>query len=598
MSLTGHLAARLSLLALIVAPAVVAGCSSDEVRYAEVHQTYTRQAQEDMDRAVARAADDRRSVVGDLPGVPPDHAPWWQDEVARRLYDSADTETCTLDDLYVRTLRHSSQIQAFADLPLIRETGIQEAEGRFDVRAFLEGKYEQVNEPVGSLLTSEVEDLFREHSTSGESGVRWRAPTGADVSLSERLKGTSSNSEFLVPDPQTQARLTLSIAQPLLKGGGFAYNRSTIYIAGIDSEVARSEFLRQAESHLLSVSTAYWGLYLARADFVIRRKLVEDTAQLVDRLRQRSDLDITNVQLVRAEAAFAARKVSLVRTELAIRNAEDRIRALVNDDALRRSSNLELLPASNLFLAESPVDAGAAAASAVKRRREISEGLDQLRATAIREDVAKNELLPQLNLLFEGSLRGLAEDYRPGSALVSETEQASFMVGFSFEYPIGNNEAKARLLRRQLEVRQQLRQMRTAVETVLLEVKIAVREMATAYREMQGKYQSLLAAQEDLRTLEERWSLGEAGGQAGAAYLDLLIDSQGRVSAAEEDLMHSAVAYNVALMTVQRVQGTLLDYLEVRAERSQGPGQLPEFFLRRDGTSGAESPDSPVAPGK
>lgn len=576
-------------LALTVSYALLPGCTTpDESTYAELHRAYTRTVDDHLTRAVTTAPDKRPPVANHLPPVPESYSPWWQQQLGAKVFESNDLEPCPLEDLYVRTLLHSGQIRVFSELPLIRETGIQEAEGRFDVRAFIDSKYESVNEPVGSLLTSEVEDVFRQKTFTTEGGLRWKSPLGGDLTLSQRATTTASNSEFLSPEPQSQARLTLSVVQPLLKGAGLRYNQSVLYVARLDSEVAQAEFIRQAESHLISVCSAYWGLYQARAEFLIRRKLVADTEKVLEHIKSRQDLDAAKVQLVRATSALASRKVSLVRTELSIRNAEDRLRALVNDDILRRSPTVELLPTTPLSFAAIELDPSVAAVTAIQHRPEITQGMNQLKSLAVREDIAKNELLPQVNLILEGSLRGLADEYNVRDSIDVEPERKNWLVGLSVEFPLGNNDATARYKRRRLEVRQQLQQMRTSVETILLEVKFAVREHATAYRELQGKYQALLSAQEDLRTLEERWGLnGNAGGQAGAAYLDLLLDAQGRVSFADEDFLRSATSYSVALMTVQRAQGKLLNYLDIHVDRRTGADELPEMFLRKGAASGS-----------
>jgi outer membrane protein len=218
---------------------------------------------------------------------------------------------------------------------------------------------------------------------------------------------------------------------------------------------------------------------------------------------------------------------------------------------------------------------------ALNQRPEVKQGFSQLRATALRLDMAKNEVLPVLNLILETSLSGLGDHWNLDKAVNTEFDHFGYLMGLRFEYPLGNRAADARMLRKRLEMRQQIAQVKTTLETVLLEVKFAVRDVKTSYREMQSRYQTVLAAQEDLRVLQERWEVETGGGRPGSAYLELLLDSQERLASAEEELLRNSVAYNVALVNLERAQGTLLQYEEIEAQRVEPEEGVPYQELRR-----------------
>jgi outer membrane protein TolC len=305
----------------------------------------------------------------------------------------------------------------------------------------------------------------------------------------------------------------------------------------------------------------------------------------VKRIESRGDIDALKARLVRARAAAAERKADMVRSEMAIRNAEDRIKALVNAPDLVRTSGIEYIAETEPLAGEVTIDAAQSAISALKNRPEIDQGFGQLTALAHRQNMAKNELLPQLNLIVECTLNGLAKDTNVDEALGTELDHIGYLVGLSFEYPFGNNAARARYLRRKLEVRQQMSQIQTTLHTVMLEVKIAVREVRTAFREMQAKYGALRAAEEDVRTAEERWGLDAvAAGRGGSAYLDFLLDAQGRRTLAEHEYLRSLVAYNLALVNLERTKGTLLRYEEIQVQRDAEDG-LPVIRLELGGAA-------------
>jgi len=268
---------------------------------------------------------------------------------------------------------------------------------------------------------------------------------------------------------------------------------------------------------------------------------------------------------------------------MAVKNAEDRIKALVNDPELLAAPKAELVPAEAPGVKELPVDVKDCAADALENRPEIAQAFLQLKAAAIRKNMAKNELHPQLDLILETSIAGL-----DGAGCLTDgyDEQwrahPGFLIGVKFDFPVENNAAKARLMKRKIEERQLLSQLRTTVDTVLLEVKISAREVKTSYREMLSRFQSLQAAREDLRILNQRWESHAGAGQKPAiGYLQLLIDSQDRLADAEEDFARSSAIYSVAMIHLQRAQGTLLKYEDLEIVRTEDDEGVPELKLEK-----------------
>lgn len=520
--------------------------------------------------------------------IPEDFSPWWIRGQQNTIGDGNRAQGITVDDLYIRALRHSSQIRVFSDLPLIRETGIREARGAFDTNAYLQGKFDRSNDPVGNTLTTGGASRFEQDEWSFEAGAKKKFITGTEVTVSQQLSRTDNNSIYFVPNPQSAATLSVSVVQPLLKGAGLGYNRSIIQIARLDSDIAMQEFIRQSQSHLLEITRTYWALYAARTTYLQKARLVNDTARVTDELRARQKVDAGQSQLFRAESALASRRSDLVRSEAAVRNAQDRLRALTNDPNLLGDLNAELVPRDRLVLNSSSFDAQSAAEAALQTRPEITQAFLQLRAATIREKMQRNEIMPELNLVLQGSLGGLdGGNYGDSYSRQYDTGSPSFGAGFVFSIPLENNIGRARLERRRIELRQQLDQLRTTIDTVLVEVRISAREVATAYRETQAKYAAVKAFTEDIETLQARKSLQAIGEDTlMAGYLSTLLDSQDRRANAEEEFIRAAANYQIAIVNLERAKGTLLSYSNVNVVRGQDDRRLPQLHLEKGGREG------------
>ena len=530
--------------------------------------------------------------------IPSDFAPWWLRGQKNSIGDSSG-KAITIEDLYVRALRNSKQIRVFGDLPVIRETGIREAKGAFDTNAFLQGKFDRSNDPVGNVLTTGGASRFKQDEWSFEAGAKKKFVTGTEVTLSQKLGQVANNSIYFQPNAQSTGELALSIVQPLLRGAGTGYNRSIMRIAKLDSDIAMAEFVRQSESHLLEITRTYWALYAARVTYLQKAKLVDETARVTDELKARLKVDAHQSQLFRAESALASRRSDLIRTEAAIRNAQDRLKALTSDPALLSSPNTELIPGDRLVLSATAVDAQQAAAAALDNRPEINQAFLQLRAATIRENMQRNELMPELNLVLQGSLGGLSGgDYADAYGKQYNEGGPGFSAGFVFSIPLENNIARARLDRRRLELRQQLDQLKTTIDTVFLEVKISAREAATAYRETQAKYSAVKAFTADVDSIEARRTVQTTARGPGAdeasqtsVFLDTLLDAQDRRSTAEEEFIRAAANYQIAIVNLERAKGQLLAYSDVTVIRDKDEKGLPQLHLEKGTRDGKAARD-------
>lgn len=470
----------------------------------------------------------------------------------------------------MRTLEYSNQIKVFSDIPLIRETGMQEADGEFDPVFFMDTGVIRRNEPSGSsLVTGQGIGRFRENEEYFETGMRRKFLSGAEATVSNRWSHLDNNSTFLRPNNQGASEFVLSVTQPLMEGAGYHYNHSKIKIAKFDARMASSEFVRQLQAHLLEVNRAYWSLYYARSSYLLHKQLVSETSNILEQLEDRADLDALESEVLRARAALATRKSFLNRSEVAIRNSEERLRAMVNDPDQDIGSNAETIPMTLPVLATCLENVQKVAKDALHNRPEIQQGFDQLRAAVVRRDMQKNEKWPTLNLVAELMLGDIRANDDSTEAFRNQWGDPGYQVGLQFEHAIDNDEARAKLLRREIELRQQANQLKTTIDTVLLESVVSYRELITAYRDMIGKYETLNASREELRQLRDRLEVDteEEGGRTTASQLQLILDSMDRNQSAEEAFLDAVVAYNASFAGLERAKGTILRKENIEIER-------------------------------
>jgi outer membrane protein TolC len=226
---------------------------------------------------------------------------------------------------------------------------------------------------------------------------------------------------------------------------------------------------------------------------------------------------------------------------------------------------LEMIPVQTPTMGRWQVDLFESLTTALQNRPEISQAAKEIKAACVRADVGKNELLPVLNLVLGTYVTGLEGQADMGQAWVDQFSKGrpSYSTGFTFELPFGNRAANARLQQRRLELRQAMNQLKITTASIRSEVEIAAREVDTTYREMVSKFHAMVADEAEIQYLTERWRLLPGDQQVAGVVLEDLLDAQERLANAEFGFANSLIAYNVSLMNLKKVTGTLLESQEI-----------------------------------
>lgn len=482
---------------------------------------------------------------------------WWVNQVHRGdlLPGQAGTRI-SLPNTVMATVRSSFQIAAFGDLPAIRGTAIQEAEGRFVPEFYADISRERTSDWATSPAIAAGSNRAITDEVDAEFGVRSRLETGGEVSLSQRFTTTDTNRTAFIPGEQTSAETTLTYIQPLLRGGGFVYNDSPRRIANMDTEIAKEEFRRQSEAHLLEVERAYWNLYVARAVFAQKRHLAGHGAQIARQINDRAGIDADPILVSRAQSLATQWRSDMVRAQAAMDNAEFRLAALVND---RRygPGNVELMPTSapngalQLLGTQDTID------WIFTNRPELQQAILQYQAALLREGMAANEALPELDLVLEARAAGGADGTNLSEAFRNENGGIGSLIGLKFSVPLGFDERDARYHRRKIERVQQERQVLSAISTVLLEVDVSANEYIVACNDLIAQRRALIAAQKDNQALQSRWD--EGIGSAGIDLLSALLFSYENLQSVEQAVAQARATREVSAANLARARGLLLE---------------------------------------
>jgi outer membrane protein TolC len=246
----------------------------------------------------------------------------------------------------------------------------------------------------------------------------------------------------------------------------------------------------------------------------------------------------------------------VLRAQRALRDASDQLKVLINDPELTIGSNVLLLPADAAVdeaISYSFLDS---VLTAVRERPEIHRALLSIDNTSIREDVADNGRLPQLDLRAQMRFSSLGEDNKETYDELTEGDFVDYLIGLAFEMPIGNREAEAQFRQRRLERYQAVAAYHNTVQNIVAEVLRSLRAVAINYVLIEQTRVARYAEAENLRTLQAEFEgVLPQTPQLQAEQLR----RQEALASAEQQEIGALVDYNVAISALHAAMGTALE---------------------------------------
>ncbi len=441
--------------------------------------------------------------------------------------------------------------------PAVTSAQLLAAEAAFDWTFFSNLSFQNVNEPNVSANNSTASSQLQ--TTSASVGLRRTLVSGGrltaqyDASYTDNKTGSTT----FRPDPAIPTAFTIQWDQPLLRGFGSEVTQAEIRVTRNAERTAVQTLRRDLMRVATDTEKTYWDLSQAYQDVLILDRLLQRGIRVRDQLVQRAGLDANDVQIADANSRVTRRRSDVTRAQTQLALLSDRLKTLANDPAFPVGSTLVLTPV------DMPVDQpikfslGESIRSALRYRGEIQSAIIAIDDASIRQVVAKNATLPDLSLRLQTKLSGLDDTLGESNGDIVDRDFVNYVVGLSFERPIGNRRAEADYRRRVLERMQTVLAYRNTVQQVTAEVLSALRQLTLFYRLIDQTHTDVLASAQVLRVLELEKEVGPAG--FTIERLSLELDKQERLSQSEREEVQALVQYNSALADLFNAMGTTLE---------------------------------------
>ncbi len=393
--------------------------------------------------------------------------------------------------------------------------------------------------------------------------------TGTNVQAGLNSNNNYTNNSFNIYNPYINSFLNFQFTQPLLRNGWLFPNRAPLVIARRNLDQSKANFAAEVSNNILQAVAQYWAVVEARGSLEVAKSSMDAAEATYKRDKRALELGaLPPLDIYRSESQVASRRVQVIQSEYALKQAEDQLRMTIGAD---QDPNIQAL---DLELTERPesegelrtIDAATALQQALSKRPE----LDATRAALARDEtsirLAHNHLLPELDLTAQYASNGLGGTQFTSTGQKIVSSSVSQVFGFNYptyfaqlsvSLPLKNRAAKAEMGNALVSRRSDLYNERQLREQVMLDVNNSVHQLEQAKLSIAAGKESLALAKKNTAAEQRKYELGQ-----GTIFL--VLEAQTEQASAEQDLLQAEVGYQLAVASLDHATGELLEPYHVQ----------------------------------
>lgn len=389
--------------------------------------------------------------------------------------------------------------------------------------------------------------------------------TGTNIQFNFNATKYSSNSTFNFFNPSLSSFLGFQFTQPLLRNRWLFANRAPLVIARRNVRASRATFEAQVSSTVQQVVGQYWNLVQARGNLEVAQKSLDAAEATYKHDKRALELGaLPPLDIYRSESQVAGRRVQVIQSEYALRQAEDAFRQTVGADLdpYFRALDLDLTEPPEPGEELRSVDAATALQQAMGKRPELEAARQSLANDDTSIRLAHNNLLPDLRVNGNYSGNGLnnlatAQGVAAGGFGDSLNQlfgfgYPSYGFGLTLNLPVKNRSGQAALGSALISRSRDLYTERQIKEQITYDVSNAVHQLEEAKINIAASKESVDLARKTMAAEQRKYELG-------TGQIFLVLEAQTELAAAEQGLLQAEVSYRLAVAAVDYSTGNLLE---------------------------------------
>ena len=369
-------------------------------------------------------------------------------------------------------------------------------------------------------------------------------------------------------NPQLNSNLNFNYTQPLLRNFLIDPGRQQLMVARKNEEIADMQLRQQLVATERVVRNAYYDLIRANGQLEVAQQSLELARESLRQNERRVEVGtMAQIDILEAQAEVSRVEESVIIAEAGIKTAEDNLRTLILNPQQPDYWSARLVPTERPTLTAQPIDAEAAVQAALANRTDLAQFRKQLETTQINIDFARNQKLPDVNLIAAYNTVGVAGtqySFIPGQfpPIPQDQTERSLRDAFSdvfgqnfktwslqlqINYPIGTSSADANHAAARLQQEQQQNNLREAELLVTAQVRNAARQVNTSLQRVQSTQRAVDFAERRLEAEQKRLTVG-------LSTTFQLFQAQRDLANVRQQELNAIIDYNRALVNFQAVQ--------------------------------------------
>ena len=413
-------------------------------------------------------------------------------------------------------------------------------------------------------------------------------PTGGTLSLNFTGYRNTTNQRGQTIDPRYGTTLLFQLTQPLLRNFGLKVTNQEILVASNNLGVSEENLRSILMTTVFNVESAYWNLVYSIENLDVRRQSLQLAKDLLEKNQRSVEIGtLAPMEILSAQAEVATREADLIQAETQIKSNEDQLKLLLGIKGEEDKAITALVPKDKPTYVPREVRLDEALAAAIQNRTELKVGELGIRNDRINLSVARNQVLPDLNLSASYSSPGidgtrLIYDLSPidpnaqiidripgniGGALKQTMKftYPNWNVGLTLNLPLANVFSRAALAQAKLNLRQSMLDLENQKDEIYVEVKNAVRTVDANYKRIVAYTKARELAEQKLAAEEEKFRVGMSTNYMVLSY-------QRDLATARISELNAIVSYNVSLAALERSEGTNLQSKNINLSDYLAPG--------------------------
>lgn len=501
--------------------------------------------------------------------------------------------------------------------PAIQETQIAQALSVFDTAFTTSLTWNKSTQPVNNTLTGGLASIGARNvvlqiqdTANFQMGLSKRTATGGQINITHNVQWLYQNNIFQTYPSVYTTNIQMQLTQPLMGSAplpgqaigsapavGLEANRAPIVIARLTADAAVWVFKAEVMAHVRSIEQQYWSLAQQHVQLWSSEKAVELAREIVN--REQAELVVGKGTV--ADVAEAQQRLEQFNLDLVTKTSDviTTERQLRNILGLPPADNRRIIPVTPPAEARLEPDWDSSLAQMVTFQPDIVQQQLRVRIAELQLLIARNQLLPQLNLNLLYQLNGLGQQLDNAEAVMTgATIKAldpvirnkeiaaglpvnagfynnfhTWQVGFTFQMPLGmrsplanTRNAQYILLRQRAYLQQFVHQTTHSLARFFLEVDANYKQFKTASR--------LRAA------AAQRLEAQRAYYEEGRITIDRFLDAVSQYAQAVAQEAQFKTTYNISIVALEEAKGTLLAYNNIAV--AEGPHPRKAYVQARD----------------